>query len=89
MRASRGISSRAWSRIRRLALDRDSWRCRECEAASRLEVHHVKRAADGGGDELTNLLTLCRGCHIDRHRRRSNAAQGRKWQDMVDELFRK
>lgn len=33
-----------------------------------LEVHHILPVVDGGGDEQTNLVTLCKACHKKRHR---------------------
>lgn len=32
-----------------------------------LNVHHIKRVADGGGDEPENLMTLCVKCHKEEH----------------------
>jgi 5-methylcytosine-specific restriction endonuclease McrA len=31
-------------------------------------VHHVRAVADGGRDELANLVALCADCHGHRHR---------------------
>lgn len=33
-----------------------------------LEVHHVIPVSKGGGDEPSNLITLCKECHVKRHR---------------------
>jgi hypothetical protein len=30
-------------------------------------VHHIVEQADGGGDELDNLIPICRTCHSDVH----------------------
>lgn len=32
-----------------------------------LEVHHVKRLADGGHDTVDNAIALCPNCHRERH----------------------
>lgn len=64
MRRSRGVSSREWARIRKGALERDGYRCQKCGRAGRLEVHHVLPVYKGGTDDLDNLLSVCRGCHI-------------------------
>ncbi|SRR5712691_2673783 len=32
-----------------------------------LEVHHVKRLADGGDDTIENAIALCPNCHRKRH----------------------
>lgn len=29
------------------------------------EVHHVKMIQDGGGNEKSNLRSLCHACHVD------------------------
>lgn len=34
-----------------------------------LEVHHILPVSMGGGDEPANLVTLCKDCHKERHRR--------------------
>ena len=54
-----------WQYTRRRALNRDGWRCRKCGRPGRLEVHHIVPLHQGGaGYDLSNLETLCRGCHI-------------------------
>ena len=68
-----------WPAIRRQALDRDGWHCRECGKGGRLEVHHVQHLEDGGSNELENLLTLCGDCHKAQHQPRLSPAQ----QDLV------
>ena len=42
--------------------------CKTCSAKSDcLTVHHIVPVSDGGGDELTNLITLCTNCHVRVH----------------------
>ncbi len=50
-------------------LARDRHRCTTpgCGATRFLEVHHVVARADGGGNTLENLVTLCSRCHRHRH----------------------
>lgn len=36
----------------------------------KLNVHHIVPVKDGGGNEPSNLITLCIECHMKRHRRR-------------------
>ena len=58
-----------WRKLRLEVLDRDRWRCQACGKAGMLEVDHIQPLEDGGSDEPDNLQVLCRGCHIDKHRR--------------------
>ena len=75
---------RITKRRRREVLDRDRWRCTTCGKAGRLEMHHIKPMHQGGDHEDHNLLTLCRGCHLNLHR--PPAADNEKWAAMVEEL---
>jgi hypothetical protein len=34
-----------------------------CNTTSPLEIHHIKSQADGGSDDPSNLMCLCRNCH--------------------------
>ncbi len=36
--------------------------CQKCGAPA-TEVHHVIPLADGGTNDMGNLLPLCKGCH--------------------------
>ena len=56
-----------WPALRLQALRRDGFRCCECGARGRLEVHHVKpvRTHPELGFELSNLRTLCPSHHTD------------------------
>ena len=59
----------AWERARRRALEKYFYRCADCGAPGRLEVHHVKALRDGGDPyKMANLRSLCRTCHIELHR---------------------
>jgi 5-methylcytosine-specific restriction endonuclease McrA len=51
--------------IRRKVLARDRHCCRApgCGHTKFLEVHHIRSRADGGGNDLENLITLCSACH--------------------------
>lgn len=51
-------------------LDRDKHNCQNCKGKSkdsRLEVHHVIFRSNGGSDEESNLITLCKNCHDKVH----------------------
>ncbi|WP_418281484.1 HNH endonuclease [Halorubrum sp. DTA98] len=41
-------------------------------AARRLDVHHVVPRANGGPNDIQNLLTLCPDCHADVHNHRAD-----------------
>lgn len=72
-----------WKKRRLEVYERDEWTCQDCgckclaksraKAAPKrtIQCHHVVRRRDGGGDELTNLVTLCLSCH---HKRESKGA---------------
>lgn len=52
-------------------LDRDNHTCQHCKGKSKdskLEVHHIVFRRDGGSDEASNLITLCKTHHDDLHR---------------------
>jgi hypothetical protein len=64
---------------RRQVLERDGHRCRTTGCGSRwfLEVHHLVPVELGGGNEIGNLVTLCRSCHTWVHRRAGAQASAR------------
>lgn len=45
--------------------DRDGGRCKKCRSKKYLEVHHIVEVVAGGGDEDSNLDTLCSSCHAE------------------------
>lgn len=60
----------SWRKIRAKVLERDESKCRECGAvcsSPELDVHHLVPRSLGGPDELSNLVTLCDGCHAGHH----------------------
>lgn len=61
-----------WQDRRRQVLERDDYTCQDCgvdvgRCNYPAEIHHKTPVEDGGSHEPTNLVTLCRGCHKDRH----------------------
>jgi len=40
--------------------------CEECGAVA-VDIHHIKKLSQGGGDEASNLKALCRSCHSLKH----------------------
>ena len=60
---------RIWRVVRLKALDRDNWTCRKCGGRGRLEVDHIQPLEDGGElYDLSNLMSLCKKCHISKTR---------------------
>lgn len=57
-----------WANRRAMVLLRDGYRCVRCGAPAE-EVDHRLPRSRGGGDELTNLRSLCRPCHKEITRR--------------------
>ncbi|MYK03016.1 MAG: HNH endonuclease [Gemmatimonadales bacterium] len=54
----------AWRQLRLAAFHRDGYACVLCGKRSRLECDHIVRLEDEGTNDLENLRTVCRGCHI-------------------------
>ena len=50
--------------IRKAVILRDGCKCKDCGKSNcRLEVHHIKPRRLSGSNTLSNLITLCKGCH--------------------------
>ena len=52
-----------WAELRETVLNRDGRRCCNCGDPQASYVHHVVPLGVGGSNELTNLITICNGCH--------------------------
>lgn len=75
-----------WNWQRKQARERDNHCCRLCNANENLTVHHITRYRDGGGNELSNLITLCRACHAHiHHLMRRNPDQLPDWSVFLPE----
>lgn len=51
-------------------LSRDNYTCQHCKGKSKdikLEVHHIIFRSQGGSDEESNLMVLCKRCHDKLH----------------------
>ena len=69
----------AWKQRRRECYERDVWTCQHCgcrctkrkgsDPKRWIQAHHKIARRDGGGDELSNLVTLCMECHHREERR--------------------
>lgn len=79
MRKNRGIGSRAWGALRRKVLERDDYTCRHCgRMGARFEVHH--QDGDRHNNDLDNLVSLCRRCHIAAHSK-PVSAEAQRWRE--------
>lgn len=65
-----------WDQKRKRILRRDDYTCQRCDHASGphagdegriLQVHHVEKLSEGGSNDESNLVTLCRPCHGVQH----------------------
>ena len=79
------IPRRLRERLRLECYRRDGYRCTKCGGRGRLHAHHVVPLEYGGSHALENLVTLCRGCHINVHRRPIPAAVTR-WREVLADL---
>lgn len=53
---------------REAILHRDNYTCQICgKNHARLEVHHIVYRSQGGTDDESNLITLCKDCHSGIH----------------------
>lgn len=81
-----------WKRTRRAVFERDGWRCVECDAPGALECDHVLKPHNFGDFfDLANLRTLCRSCHIEKHRHDNDndqtlRAARREYEDWIREI---
>ena len=58
--------------IRREVLERDNFTCQECGSQKQLDVHHkdgnsYRRVGAEANNSLSNLITLCHKCHMNKH----------------------
>ena len=57
---------------RKIVLKRDSNSCQVCGKTDKLVIHHLdeteNRKKMNANNNIDNLITLCRGCHIKVHR---------------------
>jgi len=54
----------AFQKSRIQALDRDSFTCQRCSIKEGLQVHHIIPLRLEGSDDMSNLRTFCKSCHI-------------------------
>lgn len=62
---------------REQVLKRDGYKCQQCQRTDKLVVHHKDNNGRGcpkPNNELKNLVTLCRKCHLEAHRQQVSDA---------------
>jgi len=67
----KGYKDLEWLNIQRQVFERDNFKCRHCKGKTRdfeLHGHHLIRKEDNGSNELDNLVTLCKKCHVKYHK---------------------
>lgn len=59
-------SREIWQQTRRVVLERDGYQCVHCHTPVAVETAHIDHIRSGkmAGNELDNLRTLCRRCHV-------------------------
>jgi hypothetical protein len=61
------LGTAKWKNTRRYIRRRDGDRCRLCQASGavqRMFTHHIVPRAQGGSDDITNLMLVCQSCHM-------------------------
>lgn len=61
-----------WNQIIKLVKKRDNYTCQSCKktfpaCSTFLQVHHILELSKGGSNEPSNLVTLCKLCHTQKH----------------------
>ena len=81
------LDPKRWARVRRQAFERDGYRCTVCGKAGRLEAHHEPPLRAGADPyDLGAIRSLCRACHIERHRE-DDVTPGRPaWLEFVADI---
>jgi len=73
------LDPESYRRLSRQVLERDGWRCQHCGRLTELQIHHIVRRSELGGDAEENLITLCGHCHKLMHRHRDSRGRILPW----------
>jgi 5-methylcytosine-specific restriction endonuclease McrA len=65
--SKRRLEPENYQQLRLQVLARDRWQCQACGKHTNLEVHHQHSRAQGGKNQIENLITLCDSCHRNEH----------------------
>jgi len=61
------LKSPHWITLRRRVFARDEFRCTKCRSPNCIEAHHKFYRERWEDADLSDLVTLCRGCHEQEH----------------------
>jgi len=83
--SNRGARRKVPVDVRDLVLMEAGYQCAvpTCRTLLLLDVHHITRVADDGGDEPSNLIALCPNHHDMHHRGTIPAGAIRAWKQML------
>jgi hypothetical protein len=70
------LKSDYWIGIKEQVLERDSYKCRLCGSKECLNVHH-STYNNLYNEDLNDLITLCKRCHSNYHKKNPNAGLSR------------
>ncbi len=66
-----------WLKLKQFVYQRDEGLCQYCKELTRYEdthCHHVLELSEGGTNHPSNLKTVCKPCHKERHPFMKNAS---------------
>ena len=65
MNSGKGTKRSVSETKKKWVASQQSWKCASCQESlpAWFEVDHVKRLADGGTNDVDNLVAYCRSCH--------------------------
>ena len=73
-----GRGGRQWRRLKQQVHERDQWICCRCGRITMdLECDHIVNKAQGGTDDLDNLQSLCKVCHLEKTQQESREGMRR------------
>lgn len=57
--------------IQKKVMERDKYRCINCNSYKNLQIDHIKPFADGGSNDIGNLRVLCGYCNLSKGKKAS------------------
>jgi len=63
---------------KRVILERDAYRCKQCGSYKNLHVDHIIPLSRGGTNDDTNLQTLCGLCNLRKSNKVESPAYGKR-----------